>query len=232
MKNKIFVLFLVLFINFSFVFAQTGDLDAVPGGDLIQKVAGEDGEPKGIQDVKDKIDDLQKGNQNYLFKEWTELSFIGSIFQFTEGFFSFFNPLWRYTFGIEFSWTGIFFLHVFLWVVIIIALFFPAREFFQNSLFAIITGVIFASITGRFRIISRFVVFLNTAIGDRWYITAIFVFIVGLLLILERSGVSWLKDKDTKEKLERADESREAAGEVSRRMIEGMSESGRKAKTK
>lgn len=209
MKNKILLLlfFLVIVLNFVSVFAQEG-LENVPGGDLIKKAVNEDGEVKGITDIKEAIDNTQNDDgESYLRKEWTKIladnKFFGPILFYTDKFFSFFNPLWKYSFGIEFSWSLIFFFHVFIWAVIIFVIYFPAKEIFHNSIFALITGIIFASITGSFGIITIFVDLLETAVVKLWWLTFIVVPIIILILILYRNFFESSDEKSEEEELER-----------------------------
>ena len=104
-----------------------------------------------------------------------------------------------------------------------------------NSLFAIITGIIFASITGSFGIITKFVNMLESLITimgsdlSAIIIGIIFILILVALVIAESEFFKRLKKGAKKEELERADDSRLAAGEASKEMIEGMSRSGRKS---
>jgi len=54
------------------------------------------------------------------------------FFYYTQRAFSFFDPLWIYTFGMAFDWNLAFFAHVVLWVVLIIIIFYPAEVLFDN----------------------------------------------------------------------------------------------------
>ena len=223
---------IVLLFNFGFIFAQSEVLGSVPGGQLIEKIVDEDGNPTdGVEDIKDKIVQVKNGTDiNYLRQELTKMPYVGAFFRATEGFFSFFNPLWKYSFGIEFSWQLLFLLHMILWFVIIFAIYYPAKEMLNNSLFAIAVGVVVASITGNIGIISKFVGLLETMFGKLWWLTSIVIVILILLIILEKTYFEKSRKSSKKEKLKRADDARLAAGNASKRMIEGMSESGRKQK--
>ncbi len=225
MKKILLVLLILgLVFSMSFVMAQE-EVEGLPAGDRLVKFASGDEDPtEKIEDVKDKLVQVRKGqNYSYLRIEWTKAPYVGGIFKGTEGFFKFFNPLWKYSFGSEFSWNVIFFLHMFLWGIIIFALFYPAKEIMGNSLFAIITGIIFASITGSFGIITKFVNILETMFDKFWWATLIFILILIALVIAESEFFKGLKKGAKKEELERADDSRLAAGEASAEALEDMS---------
>ena len=112
---------------------------------------------------------------------------------------------------------------MFLLGIIIFVLFYPAKEIMGNSLFAIITGIIFASITGSFGIITKFVNMLETMFDKFWWATLIFILILIALVIAESEFFKGLKKGAKKEELERADDSRLAAGEASAEALEDMS---------
>lgn len=216
--KKVLLIFFVLLLSISFIYAQTDGLDLVPGGDLIKKVVDEDGQPKGITDVKDNIDNLGTDQEDsYLFREWTKMPYVEAI----GGFFSFFNPVWRYTFGMEFAWSLAFFLHVFLWSLLIFAMYFPTREFFSNRLFGAIGSVILASIVGAIGIITNFVVLLDTYIKNFWVIFVIWVVIMILVIILYKNFFESIVAASETEELSRADRRRRAAGDVAEESLDG-----------
>ncbi|MEK6914727.1 MAG: hypothetical protein AABW83_03695 [Nanoarchaeota archaeon] len=226
MKSKIifslFVLFLIFISNF--IIAQQEGLDAVPGGDLIKKAVNEEGEVKGISNIKDKIDNYQQSNdgKSYLWKEWTNLSFVGKFLSYIGGFFSFFNSIWKYSFGMEFIWNLIFFFHVFIWIVVICVIYFPAREIFDNRLFALIVGIVFASITGTFGIITMFVNLLDTAVRKLWWLTFIVTPIIILIIILYGNYFESSKKKSEEEELERAKGNIKTQGKSSEKFFDEL----------
>ena len=224
-KRLLLLLILGLVFSLSFVVAQEEVLEGLPGGEKLAKIAsGEEDPSEKIEDIKDKLVQVKKGqNYSYLRIEWTKAPYVGAVFKGTEGFFKFFNPLWKYSFGTEFSWNVIFFLHMFIWGIIILALFYPAKEIMGNSLFAIITGIIFASITGSFGIITKFVNILDTMFNKLWWATLIFILILVALVIAESEFFKGLRKEAKKEKFERAEESIEAHGEVSEEALKDMS---------
>ena len=225
MKKRLLVLLILgLVFSMSFVVAQEEVFEGLPGGEKLAEIAsGEEDPTEKIEDVKDKLVQVRKGqNYSYLRMEWSKAPYVGGIFKGTEGFFKFFNPLWKYSFGSEFSWNVIFFLHMFLWGIIIFALFYPAKEIMGNSLFAIITGIIFASITGSFGIITKFVNILDTMFNKLWWATLIFILILVALVIAESEFFKRLKKGAKKEELERAKESIKAHGEVSEEALKDM----------
>jgi len=213
------LLFLVFLFGIVIIYAQQDAFDSVPGGSLIKKAVNEEGEVKGITEIKNAVDNIEnKDGNNYLRKEWTKIfannKIIGSFFLYTEKFISFFNPIWRYSFGMEFTWSLIFFLHVFLWVIIVFLIYFPAKDIFQNSIFGLITGIIFASITGSFGIITKFTNLIETMFGKLLYLT-LFIIVLIFLLILYRSFFKLSHKESEEEELERAKENIKAYGKLS-----------------
>jgi putative copper export protein len=114
----------------------------------------------------------------------------------------------------EFTWSLIFFLHVFLWVIIVFLIYFPAKDIFQNSIFGLITGIIFASITGSFGIITKFTNLIETMFGKLLYLT-LFIIVLIFLLILYRSFFKLSHKESEEEELERAKENIKAYGKLS-----------------
>lgn len=193
-------------------------------GDLLE-VNPETGSIKTFEDFQKFGEPLVKSQQNrsYLLKEWTKLAaknkVIGPVLFYTDKFFSFFDPLWKYTFGMEFNWSLAFFAHMFFWGVIIYMVYFPAKEIMKNGLFGLIAAIIVASITGGFGFITKAVGYL-IAIEILWKIGLIVIIIILLIVIY----VKWFKGdvkKSRKEKLERAEDSTIAHGEVAQRSLEG-----------
>ena len=237
----LFLLVISLFlININFVSAHhegitgkavSGEVSDVPEA----KVAGSLGEidpstglPKKFLDFKEKADEFRYNEQNasYLTKEWTKIladnKFFGPSLFYTDKFFSLFNPLWKAIFGVEFSWSWAFFVGLFLWFIIIFVIYFPAKEIFENSLFALITGFIVASITGFFGVISKALVFATPFIKNIW-ILFILIIIAILLGVIYKQFFKSLKKESEEERLKRSKEAIKSHGEVSRKALEEMS---------
>ena len=215
--------FIGVLFSMSFVVAQEEVFDSVSGGEFIGKLVDEDGQPKGITDVKDKVYEFREQNGSYLWRSWgkilNENPIMGPMLYYAEQFFAFFNPLWKYSFGTEFSWSIAFFLHMFLWIVIIIALYYPAKELFDNSIAALITGFVVASITGGLGVLTRFVNVIDVAFGELGWITFIAAALIIILLILEKYFFKSLDKEAEKEELERAKDSTLARGRVDARAL-------------
>jgi hypothetical protein len=215
-------LLLVIFFSLSYVIAQNEVLDTVPGGDLIQKAVGEDGD--GVNDIKDRVDNFREQDKSYLWKEWTKMPYIGKVLGAMEGFFSFFNPLWKYTFGMEFSWNFAFFLHIILWGIIIFFVYYPSSGILNNKLLGIVCGVVVASITGSVGIITMFVGFIDTAFGDLWWVTIIVFLIIFILLVLWKAYFEASEKESDKEKLEKSKKDIKALGEVADKSMKKIGE--------
>jgi hypothetical protein len=182
----------------------------------------EKGIPKSWVKYQESADSLTKQNSTFLKKEWTKIfaknKILSPIFFYTDKFFSFFNPLWKYSFGTEFEWSFAFFITISLWIIVTIFIYFPAKEIFKNTIFGLITGIIVASITGAFGVIPAIVNLLNSQITNIFYLT-IYAIIAILLIILYNRLFKKLKKEDKKEKLERADAKRLSAGEVAEKFL-------------
>ena len=127
---------LALIILINFIISQEAvpeSISEIPGG----KISGSLGEidpstglPAKFSEYKERADEFRTREQNssYLKKEWTKIlagnKYFGPFLFYTDKFFSFFNPFWKITFGMEFSWSLLFFFHIFLWITIVYILFF------------------------------------------------------------------------------------------------------------
>lgn len=202
----------------------------------VEKISGSLGEidpgtgsPKFFSEYKERADEFRTREQNssYLKKEWTKIlagnKYFGPFLFYTDKFFSFFNPFWKITFGMEFSWSLLFFFHIFLWITIVIIVYFPLKEFFKNSLFGIFGGVIVASITGAFGVITWFAKILEVIFVKLWMFT-MFVIIVILLLFLYAIIFKGFREESEEEELKRSKEKIKALGRVSETELRELGE--------
>ena len=243
----LFLIILFIFlINIKFINAHhesivTGEVvsgvpesvSEIPGAGITSSLGEVDpntGLPAKFSDFKEKADEFRysEQNQSYLKKEWTKIlagnRYFGPFLFYTDKFFSFLNPFWKITFGIEFSWSLIFFFHIFLWITLAIIIYFPLKELFKNSLFGFIGGIIVASITGVFGVLTWFVNILDVIFVKLWALT-IFVSIVILLLVLYGKLFKSFREESEEEWLKRSKEKIKALGKVSG---EGLEEIGGK----
>ena len=72
------------------------------------------------------------------------------------------------------------------------------------------------------QVITKFVNILDTMFNKFWWATLIFILILVALVIAESEFFKGLRKEAKKEKLERAEESTEALGEVSEEVLEDM----------
>ena len=234
MKNRA-LLFLIIFslvINLFLVnlISSQEALKEVPGISVTEKFTGGEidpntGLPKKFSEFREKADELknQEQNNSYLRKEWTKIlannKVFGPLLFYTDKFFSFFNPLWRFSFGIEFSWSLIFFFHVFLWGILVALVAIPIyNSKFLNLPFSIITGIITASITGSLGLIKIFANILETAFVNLLAFTAIVIIII-ILIVLYGKLLKGFREETEKEKLERAKKNIKAYGEASEEFL-------------
>ena len=230
MKKRLLIIFLVSFglISLSFVISQS----SVPynpagnvGGSLVS-IDSNTGLPSKFSDFKNKADDYRNREQNnsYLFKRWTVIladkPIIGPGLFYTEKLFSSLNPLWKYSFGIEFSWSLVFFFHVFLWCVLVVIVSITLhRSELLGLLFSVIVGVIIASIIGSSGIIGTFVSLMKTAVVNLWAFTAIIIIMIILVYLYSRLFKSFEKEAE-EEKLKRRKKSTEVRGKIDEKALE------------
>ncbi|MAH06982.1 hypothetical protein CMI38_01895 [Candidatus Pacearchaeota archaeon] len=223
-KLNVFVIFLLIGLAFvCLVSAQ--DTDGVPESpaDKITDNVGEYSE-KGYPETYEKYLEFSNSlvdreqNKSYLFREWTgifsENPVVGPVLYYTDRFFSFFDPLWEFTFGMEFNWSFAFFSHMFFWIIIIVVIFFPANGIFDNWIFGLLTGFVVASLTGSQGVIGVAVKLLDTVV-NLWILTAIFIIITLAIVIYAKIYKDFNKDSE-KEKLSRARKTIKSEAEVIR----------------
>jgi len=228
-KKSWLVVGIFIFIVCFNVIAQE---DGLPNDDFAVKMENsglefdeDTGVPKGFSEFQANAElyRTQEQNSSYLFKEWGKIladaPVIGPALYYAEKFFSFFNFLWVYTFGMEFEWSLAFFFHLIVWGVLTWVVFISMKASeLLNPLFSFITGMIVASITGSFGIISVVVKIIDTMVGDLLMLTVFVVILIIVLILFERL-IRKLKGENEEEKLERADRHRETAGEIAKRFL-------------
>lgn len=198
----------------------------------------ETGLPEKLTPLAETGEKLTEGEitTEYLKQEWTKIleksqfgKYLLVVMNFTGKIFSFFNPLWKYTFGTEFSWTWTFFLSFFIWIVLVIVLYSPSKAFLNlNPIFILIFAIVLASLAGSGGVIRTATDFLSIILTNIWLV-GVSIFIGVLLVIfyykffgdLEKD----LKKESDEEKRKRAQQTIEAHGEVSRKALEDMGKS-------
>jgi len=164
MKNRLLIILLFVSLFIVNVSASSHILDNLPGSNLVGSLGEIDpntGLPSKFSDFKEKADlyKTREQDDDYLKREWTKIlaknRIMGPTLFYTHKFFSFFNPLWKVTFGVEFSWSWFFFVALGLWIILIILVYYPSKELFKNKLFGLIGAIVIASLMGNFGVISR-----------------------------------------------------------------------------
>jgi len=159
--KKVSILLILLVVSLFSIIAISSaadEIDApVPGPIQDMELDPETGLPSELSKFQESADKLSKeeARKEYLKQEWTKLAagnkYTGPILFYTNKFFSFFNPLWKYTLGVEFSWSWAFFLALILWIVIIIIVYRPVRDILSyNPLISLLLGIIIASLGAHF----------------------------------------------------------------------------------
>jgi hypothetical protein len=192
---------------------------------------GESGLPKEVEAVSDIGEKFSEGDVTtaYLKKEWTKIlegskygrPFLGFL-NLTDKIFSFFNPLWKYTLGIEFSWAWVFFISLFIWIAFIVVLYAPSKALINtNPLFTLIFAIIVASLAGSGGIIPWATDLLSTALTNLWLVGLSIIIGIVLMALYYRFFDS-LEKQSEKETLGRAKESIKSHGKLSAKALERM----------
>lgn len=241
MKKRVLFVFIIslitlLIINlFSISLILAEDTVPVPQVPIVSKFLKPDEEtglPESYEKFRTAADQLseEESRKVYLKQEWTKImannTFIGGFLYYTDGFFSFFNPLWKYTFGMEFSWSWGFFLSIFIWMVLIIILYAPSKVFINlNPIFTLIFAIALASLAGAGGVISNAVSILSTMITNIWLL-GLSVIITILLMVLYTYIIGNfgenLKEQAENEQIERSKETIKAHGKVSENALEEL----------
>jgi len=188
------------------------------------------GLPKKYEDFKKNAEEfhIREQNQSFLWKEWTKIladkPVIGPIMFYTNNVFSFFNPVWKYSFGLEFAWSVAFFLSFILWVVLIILIYYPVGELSDNKLIGIIVSVVMACLAGAGGGIEGLVVFLTPLLTN--FISFLLAMIVVYFLMkLYMDFMKGRQEESRKREVERAESRTITLGSVSGRGLRGMGRS-------
>ncbi len=142
------------------------------------------------------------GNLSYIMKGWGEIlrdnEFTGPLIESFDVMRPFFRPIWtvfkpifnfffKYTIGLTFSWTWMFFLTLIIWIVLAVYIF---RVFNLISIFSkwmhyliAICLVVIMSLLGITRKIAEFII-KTVSLFDTWWMQLIGVVIVIAILIV------------------------------------------------
>lgn len=224
----------ITLVSINLLSAQDEPTSPTPNIPIISKlpVDEETGMPESFVKFQETADQLseEESRKTYLKQEWTKLladnKIIGGFLFYTDKFFSFFNPLWKYTFGMEFSWSWAFFLSIFIWVVLIIVLYAPSKAFTKfNPILTLIFAIVLACLAGGGGVIPTAVDILSTIITNIWLLVLSIIitilFIVLYTYVFANFGEN-LKEEAEKEELERSKETIKAHGKVSEKALEEM----------
>ena len=230
------LIFLVLlmssFIFINFVCAQDG-VPANPSDNIIAGLGGysDRGYPESYEKYIEFSNTLVEREQNYSYWQksmtgiFAKSPLLGPFFYYTQKFFSFFDPLWEYTFGMAFDWNIAFFAHVGLYITLIILLYYPVETLFENKLGAVFVSIVIASIVGGTGVITYFVGILEVMFVNLFYLTLGIVLIVLFLILYIKLFRKGEKEAE-EEELRRARESIKTQGKVSQRALEKFSDGG------
>lgn len=183
-----------------FIFAQQEGLENVPGGDLIKKAVNEEGEVRGITDIKEAVDKTQNSDENYLSNKLKEFLLQNSFISKMDSFFSRYSLIFRILFGVpyEFSLAMLFILIFFIAVFFGLPKIVSYIEIFDNFskwVVSLLIAIILAQVQF-FRVIAEFFERLFFAPENgliRIVLFIIIILIIILIYILESYLGSYLK---------------------------------------
>ena len=220
MRKRLYLFLLVLLVSFAFVFAQVNPFEGIPGGDTISGLADGENPADNIEDFKDKLVQKREGQDlNYLRQKWTENPVVGKALSYVEGFFDYFNILWKYSFGTEFEWSLYFFLHLGIWLVLVYILSWIMGSLIENSVVGFLVSIVIASLIGASGTITNSVETIEVALTELWMLT-IFVLVVFGLLWAFSVFMKDSKKRSEKEKIKKAEDATIARGEVDKEALD------------
>ena len=242
-KGFVFVFSLALLFLFiiliNLVHAQMqppfpGDPTTVSNIPVVGNIDPNTGLPQALAQFQAQADQYQKEESKtaYLKREWTKLfagnSFFGPIFFYGDKFFSFFNPIWKLTFGMEFTFSWAFFTALGVWIVLIIIIYTPVKDFTNfNHILTLLFSAIVASLIGVSKVISMTVDALSFAVNNIW-ILALSYLIVFFLVILYVKVLNMYgkaaKKKAKDEEISRAEQNTKSFGRVSEKGLKELGE--------
>jgi hypothetical protein len=201
------------------------------GGEEIISSVGEmnprTGLPKKFEDLKANSKEFynREQNQSFLWKEWTKIlsdkPVIGPIMFYTNSIFSFFNPVWNYSFGLNFSWSVAFFLSFVIWVMLVILIYYPVSEFSENKVIGVIVSIIVACLAGTGGAIEQTVVFLTPLLTN--FISFLIAMVVVYFLMKLYSDFMEARGNESRKKeVERAEDKTIALGDASEKGLEKL----------
>ncbi|MBT4135525.1 hypothetical protein HOD75_03415 [archaeon] len=228
LSQKLILIFF-LFILISFLFIPTINLlplinAQTPGVPDITSINPETGQLETFEKFQDAAEQISKEEKRkeYLKQEWTNLlaenKFLGPILFYTDKGFSFFNPVWKIIFGIEFSYSWFFIFSFIIWITLIILLYYPAKALTNfNLILSFIASVIMASLVGVSGIIRKFADLLTTMVTNLWLVGISIIITVLVLMayqLIMKSLGKKLKKQTEEEKTKRARKTIQTEGDV------------------
>ena len=206
MKRGLIVSILLILISLGFVVAQEEVFEVLPGGDKLAKIAsGEEDPTEKIENIKDGLIPKEGQNYGYLLDEWGDTiqnnKYIGPVISFIDAFFSFFNPLWSFLFGIEFSFSTVFLLSIIAFVFLFILFHYPIRYFDFSILVSSLVALLLSGLVGYLNGIESLVSYVVSTVTNGWilFILSIISFMFVFLYVNLFSSLIKKKEIDDEE---------------------------------
>ena len=157
-------------------------------------------------------------NKSFLARSWTKTlannKYIGPFLFYTEKFFSFFDPLWEYTFGTGFEWSWKFLILLIIWGMLVWIIFRISDTITSNKIISILLAIIITSLMGGTGVITKTV---ENLIKGKIIVIA-FILTMIILMIID-AVLKHSKKESEEEELDRAKENIKKRGELAEKSL-------------
>ena len=201
MKKSLLLFVLVIFLLIPFIKSEVPSIPSSP----ITEINPDTGLPRTFESFKKISSNLsdEEKRKEYLKQEWTKIlaenKFFSPVLFYTDQFFSFFNPLWKIIFGMEFSWSWMFILSLVLWIFLIIIAY-NSTTIILSPLTSIIISISISSLFGVAGVFQKIINQLTSLISNVWFVLIFIAILVFILFFYARLS------KQIKEKHEKSEE--------------------------
>ena len=178
------------------------------------------GTPKIIEEGKKRLEDSEK--RESWFKEiltnFGRNKFVVVTKDVSGKFFSFFDFYWGITLKTEFSWALGFFISFLIWLLLVVIITIVSKDIFDNWLFGIVTGIVVASLSGIFGVISVAANIILTMVTSLLGLTIFFIIVIAIIVIVGKLMKKFRKQSE-EEELDEAKRETTAFGNVARKFL-------------
>jgi len=175
---------------------------------------------KKVEEGKKRLEDSEK--RESWFKEiltnFGRNKFVVVTKDVSGKFFSFFDFYWGITLKTEFSWALGFFISFLIWLLLVVIITIVSKDIFDNWLFGIVTGIVVASLSGIFGVISVAANIILTMVTSLLGLTIFFIIVIAIIVIVGKLMKKFRKQSE-EEELDEAKRETTAFGNVARKFL-------------